>query len=181
MSRLQTIAPESVEGKTKEMLDAVEKKLGMTPNLMRTMANSPAVLEGYLALSGALGHGKLPAKIRERISLFVAESNGCDYCLAAHSALGKMSGLTGDQIADSRRGESDDAKTGSLLRFARRIMETRGKVSDAEVKAIRDAGYDDGAIAEIVAGVALNIFTNYFNNVAETEVDFPAAAALQVA
>lgn len=178
MSRLTAIDPESAQGKAKELLDGVNRKLGMTPNLMRTMANSPAALEGYLALSGALTHGKLPAKVREQISLTVAEANGCDYCLAAHSTIGKMSGLTDEQIADSRRGESVDAKTDSLLRFARQVIDSRGKVSDADVNAVREAGYGEGEIAEIVTAVALNILTNYFNNVAETEVDFPRAPAL---
>ncbi|PQO46868.1 carboxymuconolactone decarboxylase family protein [Blastopirellula marina] len=178
MTRLIAIAPESAQGQAKRLLDGVQSKLGMTPNLMRTMASSPAVLEGYLALSGALTHGKLSAKVREQLSLTVAEANGCDYCLAAHSTIGKMSGLTAEQIADSRRGESVDAKTDSLLHFARQVIDSRGKVSDADVYAVRDAGYSDAEIGEIVAAVALNIFTNYFNNVAETEIDFPLAPVL---
>ncbi|UUO07205.1 carboxymuconolactone decarboxylase family protein [Blastopirellula sp. J2-11] len=178
MSRLNAIAPENAEGKSKEMLETVGRKLGMVPNMMRTMANSPAVLEGYLSLSGALGHGKLSAKVREQIALAVAQANGCDYCLAAHSAVGKMVGLTSDQIGDSRNGRSIDPATDSLLRFARQIVETRGQVSDADVQAVRDAGFDEGAIAEVIAGVALDIFTNYFNIVADTEVDFPRASSL---
>ncbi|EAQ80631.1 carboxymuconolactone decarboxylase family protein [Blastopirellula marina] len=179
MSRLTAIAPENAEGKSKELLETVGRKLGMVPNMMRTMANSPAVLEGYLSLSGALGHGKLSAKVREQIALAVAQANECDYCLAAHSAVGKMVGLTSEQIVDSRNGGSIDPGTDSLIRFARQIVETRGRVSDADVQAVRDAGFDEGAIAEVIAAVALDIFTNYFNIVADTEVDFPRAASLQ--
>jgi uncharacterized peroxidase-related enzyme len=178
MSRIQTIAPETASGKAKELLDAVKTKLGLVPNLTKVMANSPAVLDGYLQLSGALGKGNLSAKSREEISLAVGEANHCDYCVAAHSTIGKMVGLTADQIRDSRLGCSVDPKTDALVRFALKIVESRGLVSDADVHAFRSAGYDDGAIAEVVANVALNIFTNYFNHVAETEIDFPKAEKL---
>jgi uncharacterized peroxidase-related enzyme len=178
MSRLKAIAPESVTGKAKDLFAGVQAKLGIVPNMMRTMANSPAVLEGYLNLSGALGKGTLPAKAREQLALSIGQVNHCDYCLAAHSALGKMAGLTAEQIRDSRRGTAVDSKTEALLRFAHQVVETRGQVSDGDLADIRAAGYDDGAIAEVVAQVALNIFTNYFNQVAETDLDFPKAAAL---
>ena len=104
MARFNQIAPEIATGKVKELLDAVKGKLGFVPNLTRVMANAPAVLEGYLGLSGALGKGNLSAKTREQIALAVGQANECDYCLAAHSAIGKMVGLSPDQIRDSRRG-----------------------------------------------------------------------------
>ena len=173
MSRIQQIAPEAATGKAKELLAAVQGKLGLVPNITRAMANSPSVLEGYLGLSGALGKGGLSAKNREQIALAVGQANQCDYCLAAHSAIGKMVGLTADQILDSRRGTAIDAKTDAMIRFARKVVNERGQVSDADVAEVRAAGLDDGAIAEIVANVALNIFTNYFNHVAETDIDFP--------
>jgi len=178
MSRLTPINPENASGKAKELLDAVQKKLGMVPNLMRTMVTSPAVLEGYLGLSDTLSRGSLSAKTREQLALAVAQANTCDYCLAAHSTIGKMVGLTPDQIRDSRRGTSIDPKTDALIRFARKVVERRGKVSDADLAKVRAAGLDDGAIAEAVANVALNIFTNYINHVAETEIDFPKAVEL---
>ncbi|MBI1347805.1 carboxymuconolactone decarboxylase family protein [bacterium] len=178
MPRLNALNPETTTGKIKELLDAVSRKLGMVPNMMRTMANAPAVLEGYLQLSNALSHGTLSAKVREQIALAVAEANGCDYCLAAHSAVGKMVGLTEDQIRDSRHGTAVDPKTDALIQFARKVVETRGRVSDQDLKDVRDTGYGDNVIAEVVAGVALDIFTNYFNIVAATHVDFPAAAPL---
>jgi uncharacterized peroxidase-related enzyme len=173
MSRIHQIAPDSATGKAKELLDAVKGKLGLVPNITRAMANSPAVLEGYLGLSGALGKGSLSAKNREQIALAVGQANQCDYCLAAHSAIGKMVGLTSDQILDSRRGTAIDPKSDAVIRFARKLVDERGRVSDADVAEVRAAGLDDGGIAEVVANVALNIFTNYFNHVAETDIDFP--------
>lgn len=175
MSRLHQIAPEVATGKAKELLDAVKGKLGLVPNMTRAMANAPAVLDGYLSLSGALGKGSLPAKTREQIALAVGQANGCDYCLAAHSAIGKMVGLTADQILDSRRGTSVDSKNDAIIRFARQVVEKQGRVTDADLADARIAGLDDAAVAEIVANVALNIFTNYFNHVAETDIDFPKA------
>lgn len=175
MSRLNQITPEVATGKAKELLDAVKGKLGLVPNMTRAMANSPAVLEGYLSLSGALSKGSLTAKNREQIALAVGQANECDYCLAAHSTIGKMVGLTPDQIVDSRRGTAIDPKTDALIRFARKLVDERGRVSDADVAEVRAAGLDDGAIAEVVANVALNIFTNYFNHVTETDIDFPLA------
>jgi uncharacterized peroxidase-related enzyme len=131
------------------------------------------VLEGYLGLNGALGKGSLSAKNREQIAMAVGQANQCDYCLAGHSAIGKMVGLTPDQILDSRRGTAIDPKSDAVIRFARKLVDERGRVSDADVAEVRAAGLDDGAIAEVVANVALNIFTNYFNHVAETDIDFP--------
>ena len=173
MSRIHQIAPDSATGKAKELLDAVKGKIGLVPNITRAMANSPAALEGYLGLSGALGKGSLSAKNREQIALAVGQANQCDYCLAGHSAIGKMVGLTPDQILDSRRGTAIDPKSDAVIRFARKLVDERGRVSDADVAEVRAAGLDDGAIAEVVANVALNIFTNYFNHVAETDIDFP--------
>jgi len=178
MSRIHQIAPESATGKAKELLDAVKGKLGLVPNMTRAMANAPAVLDGYLLLSGALGKGALSAKDRERIALAVGQANGCDYCLAAHSAIGKMVGLTADQILDSRRGTSVEPKSAAIVQFARQVLDKRGRLSDADVADARIGGLDDAAIAEVVANVALNIFTNYFNHVAETVVDFPKAEPL---
>ncbi|MDX1969181.1 MAG: carboxymuconolactone decarboxylase family protein [Planctomycetaceae bacterium] len=173
MSRIPQIPPESAVGRAKELLDAVKNKLGLVPNMTRAMANSPAVLDGYLSLSGALSKGNLTAKQREQIALAVGEVNGCDYCLAAHSAIGKMVGLTAEQIMDSRRGTAVDPKAEALVKFARRVVDERGRVSDLDLADARVAGLDDAALAEVVAHVALNLFTNYFNHVAETEIDFP--------
>ena len=178
MSRIKQIVHEIATGKAKELLDAVKSKLGLVPNMTRALANAPAALDGYLSLSGAVAKGSLSAKDRERIALAVAQANGCDYCLAAHSAVGKMVGLTADQILDSRHGTSVDPKSDAIVRFALKVVGTKGHVNDADLTEVRMAGLDDAAIAEIVANVATNIFTNYFNNVAETEIDFPKVEAL---
>jgi uncharacterized peroxidase-related enzyme len=175
MSRLHQIVPESATGKARELLDAVKGKLGLVPNMTRAMANAPVVLEGYLSLSGALGKGALSAKDRERIALAVGQANGCEYCLAAHSTIGKMVGLTADQILDSRRGTSVESKSAAIVQFARQVLDKQGRLSDADLADARIAGLDDAAIAEVVGNVALNIFTNYFNHVAATDIDFPKA------
>jgi len=178
MSRFTQIAPETATGKTKELMDAVRSKLGLVPNMVRAMANSPAALNAYMQFSGALTAGLLSAKSREQIALAVGQANECDYCVSAHSALGKLAGLTPDQILESRQGTAMNGKTDALLHFSRRLVETRGQVSDGDVDAMRQAGFTDGEIVETVAGVALNIYTNYFNQVAATDIDFPKADAL---
>lgn len=178
MSRIQQIAPETATGKAKELLDAVKSKMGMVPNMTRAMANSPAVLNAYLQFSGALAAGSLSVRNREQIALTIGQANDCNYCLAAHSAIGKMVGLTAEQILDSRRGNAIEAKSDAVLKFSRKVLETKGHVSNEDVAAVREAGLNDGEIAETVANVALNIFTNYFNHVADTTVDFPLAPTL---
>ncbi len=178
MSRLNLIDPHQAEGKQKELLDGVQKKLGMTPNLVRVFANSPAVLQGYLGLNEGLGEGALDAKVSEQIALTVAETNGCQYCLAAHSTVGKMLGLNRDEILDARQAVSSDGRVEAALQFAKSVVEKSGWVSDEDLEKVRSAGYNDGEITEIVAHVVLNIFRNYFNHIAETPIDFPKAAPL---
>ena len=178
MSRLNSDLDAAVTGKPQEQLNAVRAKLGMVPNMMREMAKAPSVLDAYLQFSGALAHSSLSSKLREQISLAVAEANGCDYCLAAHTAIGSMVGLTSEQILDSRVGTAIDSKTDALLQFVKKVVIGRGQVSDDDVQEFRDAGFADTVIAEIVACIALDLFTNYFNLVVETEIDFPRAPAL---
>ena len=177
MSRITPVNPAEATGKAKELLNAVQAKLGITPNLMKTLATAPAALEGYLSFSGALSGGVLNAKFREEIALAVAQANSCEYCLSAHSAIGKMVGLKPEEIAASRASRSADAKQDAGLKFAQSIVVQKGEVSNGAVDAVRAAGYGDAEITEIVANVALNIFTNYFNHVAQTEVDFPRVPA----
>jgi uncharacterized peroxidase-related enzyme len=172
-ARITAIDPATAQGKARELLDGVQRRLGLTPNMMRTMARSPAALEAYLAFGGALAGGALPAKFREQLALAVAEENGCDYCAAAHTALGRMVGLTDEQAAAARRGEGTDAKVGAAIRLARSLLERRGDVGDADLAPARAAGFGNGEIAEVVAHVALNVYTNYFNQLARTEIDFP--------
>jgi uncharacterized peroxidase-related enzyme len=179
MSRLPI--PASIEtspAASQPLLQAVKKQLGMVPNLFRLVGNSPAALEGYLGLNGALAKGALEAPTRERIALAVAELNGCDYCLSAHSYIGKnLARLSDVEIAANRSGRSADAKADAAVGFAVKLVNARGHVSDADIKAVKDAGYDDAQVIEIVLHVALNTLTNYVNEVAKTAIDFPAVAA----
>lgn len=161
------------------LLEAVKKQLGIVPNLFRVVSNSPAALEGYLGLSGALGKGTLPAATRERIALAVAEINGCNYCLSAHSYLGKnFAKLDEAEILANRMGHSNDPKADAAVHFAAHVTKARGHVSDDDVRAVKLAGYDDAQVVEIVLHVALNTWTNYINEVAQTVIDFPVAEAL---
>lgn len=173
MQRIKAIDPAVATGKAKDLLDAVKAKFGLVPNMMRTMAQSPAVLEAYLDFSGALGSGTLSAGLREQIALTVAEDNGCEYCLSAHTAIGKLAGLDEGALTSSRQAKSTDTRTEAALKFAQAVVKSKGRVADDDLKAVRAAGYGDGEIAEIIANVALNIFTNYFNNATQVEVDFP--------
>lgn len=173
MTRITALEPAEASPKSQELLAAVKAKIGMTPNMMKTMAHSSAVLEGYLGLSGALGGSAISARLREQIALAVGQANSCQYCLSAHSAIGKMVGLKPEEIAASRRATSADAKTAVALRFVQELVIHKGLIDDSALAAVRDAGYTDAEIVEIVASVALNIFTNYFNHVAGTDVDFP--------
>ena len=173
MSRITAINPAEATGKTKQLLDAVQAKLGVTPNLARVLANAPAALEGYLNFSGALAGGSLSAKVREQISIAVAESNLCSYCLSAHTFIGGKVGLTEKEIADARHATAATDKADGILKLARSIIVQRGEISDADFQAARASGLTDGEIVETVANVAVNIFTNYLNHVAKTAVDFP--------
>ncbi|MGR3805141.1 carboxymuconolactone decarboxylase family protein [Marinibacterium profundimaris] len=167
---------EAAPAAARPALEQVKSQLGSVPNLFRLVANSPVALEGWLGLSGALGKGQLPAATRERIALALAEFNGCGYCLSAHTYVAShVAGLSAQEISANRMGRSTDAKADAAVAFALRVAETRGHVTDADVKTLRDAGYDDGQLIEIVQHVALNIWTNYMNEVAKTEIDFPLA------
>jgi uncharacterized peroxidase-related enzyme len=179
MSRLRTIDPDEADGKAGELLDEVRSMLGIVPNILRVMANAPAVLQAYLDFTAALGEGRLSPELRERIALAVSERNGCGYCLAAHSMIGKMRGLTSEEVLASRRAEAADDADRAAVTFAAGLVDRRGEVGDEDVEALRAAGYDDGGVAEIVGNVALTLFSNYFNHVAETDVDFPAVAPLE--
>lgn len=181
MTRLTALNPEEVTGKTKELFNAVQAKLGVIPNMMRTMGNSPAVLEGYLNLSGALSHGKLSAKTGELLALTISESNSCEYCVSAHTFIGEKLLKADPQVLhDARTGNSSDAKTAAMLQFAKVLISKNGLVNDTDVNSVKNAGASDAEIAEIVAHVALNVLTNYFNNTANTEIDFPAVPSLEL-
>jgi uncharacterized peroxidase-related enzyme len=171
-------APEA----SRPLLDAVSKQLGSVPNLFRLVSLSPAALKGYLEMSAALATGMLAASTRERIALAVAEFNRCDYCLSAHTYLGKhVAKLDDAEITANRGGASNDPKADAAVRFATRVVTERGHVSDTDLRAVKAAGYSDAEIIEIVEHVALNTWTNYINTVAATEVDFPVVHARRAA
>ena len=173
MQRLNSIDPASAAGERKELLDAVQEKIGMTPNILRTMANSPAALRGYLGFGEALAGGKFDAAAREAIALAVAGANDCGYCASAHAALSRSLKVDGDEIDRRLGGRAADPALDAVLVFVRAIVEKRGQVTDTDIAAVRAAGHDDEAIAEIVANVAANMYTNYFNHIAATVIDFP--------
>ena len=178
MPRIAT--PASIEAApqtAQPLLQAVKKQLGVVPNMFRAISNSPAALEGYLGLNGALAKGTLEPATRERIALAIAEVNGCDYCASAHTYLGKnLSKLSDAEISANRDGGSTDAKADAAVRFAVKLAQLRGHPSDADLEAVKDAGYSDAQVIEIVLHVALNTLTNYVNETVKTEIDFPAVA-----
>jgi len=176
MPRMTTIEPANATGHVKEVFEGPLK--GKTFNIFKTMAHSTAALDGYLGLSGALGKGVLDGKEREVIQLAIGQANNCDYCQAAHTAIGKGAGLTEAQTIEARRGTLADAKLDALAKFALKLHEKRGFVSDADLASFTDAGYNEAAVAEVVANYALAVYTNYFNHVNQTAIDFPAAAKI---
>ena len=173
MNRITQLDPASATGKTKQLFDGVQAKLGVVPNLFRVLGNSSAALEGYLNFSGALAGGVLNAKVREQIALAVAEINDCNYCRSAHAYIGGKAGLSEREIADARKVSATDEHTAAILNLARSIVVQRGELSDTEFKAARAAKLTDAEIVETTANVALNLLTNYVNHVAQTVVDFP--------
>ncbi|MGB8693905.1 MAG: peroxidase-related enzyme [Steroidobacteraceae bacterium] len=179
MSRIPVPATiEAAPPAAQPLLQAVKKQLGVVPNLFRLVATSPAALEGYLGMSGALARGALPAATRERIALAVAEINGCNYCLSAHTYLGRnVAKLDDAELAMNRAGRSNDLQADAAVRFAVQVTERRGHIDDADLQAVRAAGYSDAQIIEIVQHVALNTWTNYLNEVAKTDIDFPVVGA----
>jgi uncharacterized peroxidase-related enzyme len=183
MSRIPIPATiETAPVASQPLLNAVKKQLGVAPNVFRLAAISPAALEGYVGLIGALGKGTLPAATHERIALAVAEINGCSYCLSAHTYLGKhVAKLDDAEMTANRSGASNDAFADAAVRFAARVARERGHVSEADFRAVREAGYDDAQIIEIVQHVALNTWTNYINEVAQTDIDFPVVARRKAA
>lgn len=177
MARLTAMDPNSATGEAKALLDQVRAKFGLVPNMMRTMAHSPAVLRAYLSFVQALEGGSLGGKLGEKVALAVAEANACEYCLSAHSAIGKLVGLPEEEILSGRRGASADAKEDGALKLALAVLSSRGSVSDEDISRARRAGLSDAESAEVIALVALNVFTNYFNKALAVPVDFPAVPA----
>jgi uncharacterized peroxidase-related enzyme len=181
MSRIAIPTRDAAPAASQPLLDAVGKQLGVVPNLFRLIALSPAALQGFVALNGALSKA-LDVKTRERIALAVAQVNGCDYCLSAHTYLGlNLAKIDSAEIGLNRKSASSDPKADAAVRFAVKVAERRGKVGAADLDAVKAAGYSDAQIVEIVAVVAENVLTNFVNNVAETDIDFPIIRAADAA
>ncbi len=176
MQRIKKITIDSAQGKAKELLEGTKKAMGAELNIFTAFANAPAVLEGYLGLMGALGKGKLNPKLREQLALVTAGYNGCNYCASAHTYLGEKAGVSKDEMAANLEGLSSDSKTQAALTFATKLIAQRGRVNEADLKATRDAGFSDEELVEILAHVAMNTFTNYFNEAFQVEVDFPVVS-----
>lgn len=181
MSRVQLINPADTTADRKAMLDQIHKAFGATPNMFKAVANSPAALKSMWGSFGALGAGVLGAKLGEQIAVAIADLNRCEYCLAAHTALGISAGASAAEMAAAQTGLSTDPKTAAALTFARQVVSQRAQLSHDDVARLRSAGFDDAHIVEIVAHVALNIFTNYVNVAFDVPVDFPKVALKQAA
>ncbi len=181
MSTFRSIPPSEATGLNKQLFDGLQNKLGMVPNLAQQLANAPAALKAYLGFGAALSEGKLTGKQREQIAVAVANVNHCDYCLSAHNVLGSLQGLTTPELEAAQFGESSDAKDAAILSFAVKVVQHRGQLPVEEVETLRAAGVTDQEIVEVIATVAVNIFTNYFNHIASTEIDFPVVHATGLA
>lgn len=174
MSRLPQIDPDSATGPAKDLLAAVQQSLGVTPNMTRAMANSPALLRGYLGLADALGGGVLPAGVRERLALATAEYNGCGYCLSAHTYIGaNLAHVDEEELERARHAQSEDPHVAALLSLSDSVLRGRGVVSEEDWQSARRAGVTDAEVAEVVGHVALNVLTNYFNILAGVDIDWP--------
>jgi uncharacterized peroxidase-related enzyme len=174
MTQVQLIDRNQASGTARELLDQIHGAFGTVPGMFAAAANSPATLSALWSAFGAYGAGSLPPKLTEQIAVAVADYNGCEYCLAAHTALGRKAGATTEQLAEAQLGRSDEPKTAAALAFALKLVEHRGQVDGADFDALRAAGFSDEEAVEIVGHVALNLFTNYLNISADVPVDFPA-------
>jgi uncharacterized peroxidase-related enzyme len=181
MTRINLVDPASASQTVKPTLNHINSAFGVVPNMFKAVANSPAALASMWGAFGALGSGKLGAKLGEQIAVAIANRNACNYCLAAHTVLGQNAGASAAEMDAAQVGQSNDPKTSAALVFALKVVESRGQATAEDVKALRAAGFDDNAIVEIVAHVALNLFTNYINVALDVPVDFPGVKLRQVA
>ncbi len=181
MTRTTLTDPANATGQTAEQLAQIKGAFGMVPNMFKAVATSPAALTSMWGAFGALGAGRLGAKLGEQIAVAIADRNNCSYCLAAHTGLGRKAGATAQEMAEAQAGRSADPKTAAALSFAIKIVDTRGHVSPADVVELRNVGFDDEEIVEIVAHIALNLFTNYLNVALDVPVDFPGVKLTRAA
>ncbi len=176
MSRIQTITHATATQEQKDLLDAIHAKLGMVPNFLKVFANSPAALRAFLGLHGIANEGSLDEQTRERIALAVAQQNSCEYCVSAHTAIGRKAGLNNDEIGANRAGTSQDAKAAVAVKFSRALVEHKGDVTTAELIEMRNAGYSDAEIVEVITHVGMNFLTNMLGKASRVDIDFPKVA-----
>jgi uncharacterized peroxidase-related enzyme len=181
MARIPAVDPATAHGEAKTLLSAVQAKLGMIPNFLRVLANSPAALGAFLGLHAIADQGSLDPQTRERIALALAEQNSCEYCLSAHTAIGRKTGLTGAEMEANRKGTSEDTKAAAAVAFARALVEHKGEVTNAEIEAVRQAGLGDAEIVEIIVHVGMNLLTDILNKASRVEIDFPKVSLQQAA
>ena len=173
MSRITVVTEDTATLEQRALLNAIQTKLGMVPNFLRVLANSPTALEGFLGLHEIAGNGDLDAQTQERIALALAQSNSCQYCVSAHTAIGRKAGLDAEEIKANRAGDSHDAKAAAAVRFAIALSEHAGEVTNGELNAVREAGYSDAEIVEIIAHVGLNTLSNIVGKASRVAIDFP--------
>lgn len=173
MSRINLVTEAAANAEQAELYAAIQGQLGMVPNFLKIFANSPAALRAFLGLHGITGEGSLDPQTRERIALGLAEQNACEYCVSAHTAIGRKAGLSSAEIETNRAGGSQDAKAAVAVKFARSLAEHNGAVTTAELLEIRNAGYDDAEIVEIITHVGMNVLTNILGKASRVAIDFP--------
>jgi len=173
MSRITVINNHNANSEQKELLDAIQSQLGMVPNFLKVFANSPAALRAFLGLHGIASEGSLDAPTRERIALALAQQNACEYCVSAHTAIGRKAGLNGAEIEANRAGTSQDSKAAAAVKFAKALAEHNGEVTTAEILEVRNVGYSESDIVEIITHVGLNVLSNIIGKASQVEIDFP--------
>lgn len=178
MPRIKPINTDNTTDEQNALIQNVKEEIGRVPNILATMANSPATLKAYLGFAKSMSESSLSTSLREQISLAVSENNGCSYCLAAHTQMAKKAGLSSEDCLRARQGKATDSKDGVAVGFAVNVLVNRGSIIDDDIEEMRGSGYSDAQILEVVALVAMNVFTNTFNHVVETELDFPEAEKL---
>jgi uncharacterized peroxidase-related enzyme len=174
MSRINVVEPGKATPEQKELLDAIQAQMGMVPNFLKVFANSPAALRAFLGLYGVAGAGSLDPLDRERIALTLAQQNGCQYCVSAHTAIGRKTGLSNEEMEAARLGLSEDLTSAAILKFARSLMAKHGDVSALEIAEIRSAGVDDAQIVEVITHVGMNFLTNILGKASLVDIDFPS-------
>ncbi len=173
MSHVQLINSKETNSTNQLILNEIHAAFGSTPNMFRAVANSSAALKSMWSAFGALSSGVIPARLGEQIAVTIANRNQCEYCLAAHTVLGQKAGASAEEMAAAQNAQSQDKKTDAALKFALKVVNHRAQIDKRDVENLREAGYDDEHIVEIIAHVALNLYTNYINVALDVPVDFP--------